>query len=126
MAVDRGILERLRTRGEEVLTQLSAELASNPRFTRAMESAMEKASRGREVLEQAAARALQEINVSTRGDLKRANSRIEALEREVKELRARAAAARKPAGGGGSRTAARGVGKPARRARGKAGRGRTA
>ncbi|HVO10097.1 MAG TPA: hypothetical protein VMX54_05020 [Vicinamibacteria bacterium] len=106
MAVDRGILDRLRTRGEEVLTQLSAELASNPRFTRAMESAMEKASRGREVLEQAAARALHEISVSTRGDLKRANSRIEALEREVAELRARVGAgARRPAGGSGSRRA---------------------
>ncbi|HXY38959.1 MAG TPA: hypothetical protein VEQ10_04770 [Vicinamibacteria bacterium] len=120
MAIDRGILDKLRTRGEEVLTQLSAELTSNPRFMKAMESAMEKASRGREVLEQAAARALHEINVSTRGDLKRANSRIEALEREVAALRARArTASASRAAGPGRPTAAR----PGR-ARAKAGRGR--
>ena len=40
MTIDHGLLGRLRSRGEEVLTQVSAELMSNPRFLKAMEGAM--------------------------------------------------------------------------------------
>ena len=83
MTVDRGLLDRIRSRGEEVLTQLSAELMSNPRLMKALEGAM----RGRERLEQAVAVALQQMNVPTRSELKRASGRIEALERQVADLR---------------------------------------
>ncbi len=96
MTVDRGLLDRIRTRGEEVLTQVSGELMSNPRFMKAMEGAM----RGREKLEEAVGRALKQMNVPTRSELKRAVSRVETLEREVAALKARAksrpAAPRKP------------------------------
>jgi hypothetical protein len=96
MTIDRGILGRIRSRGEEVLTQVSAELASNPRFAKAVEGAM----RGKEKLEQGMGRALKQINVPTRSELKRALARIESLEREVAELKAKArpaAARRRPA-----------------------------
>jgi hypothetical protein len=97
MTMDRGILGRIRARGEEVLSQVSAELASNPRLARAMEGAM----RGKEKLEEGVGRALRQMNVPTRSELKRALSRIETLEREVAELkakaRARPAARRRPA-----------------------------
>lgn len=83
MALDRGLLGRIKTRGGEVLTQLSAELMANPRLAQALEGAW----RGREKLEQAAARALGRMQVATQGELRRAGSRIEALEREVAELR---------------------------------------
>lgn len=83
MTIDRGLLDRIRSRGEEVLTQLSAELMSNPRFMKALEGAM----RGRERLEEAVAGALQQMNVPTRSELKRASARIETLEREMAELR---------------------------------------
>ena len=46
MTVDPGFLNRLRSRGEEVLTQVSAELSSNPRFMQAMAGAL----RGKEKL----------------------------------------------------------------------------
>ena len=96
MTVDRGLLDRLRSRGEEVLTQASAELMSNPRFLKAMEGAM----RGKERLEEAVGQALKQMNVPTRSELKRAISRIETLEREVASLKtkakARPAAVRKP------------------------------
>ncbi len=99
MTIDRGILGRIRERGEEVLTQVSAELSNNPRFAKAMEGAM----RGKEKLEEGVGRALQQINVPTRTDLKRALARIESLEREVADLKAktrrasaRRRAARKP------------------------------
>jgi polyhydroxyalkanoate synthesis regulator phasin len=91
MTVDRGLLGRLRTRGEEVLTQVSAELMSSPRFMKAMEGAM----RGKERLEEAAGQALKQMNVPTRAELKRALARIESLEREVAGLKAKAKA--KPA-----------------------------
>jgi Poly(R)-hydroxyalkanoic acid synthase subunit (PHA_synth_III_E) len=97
MTIDRGILDRIRARGEEVLTQVAAELASNPRFAKAVEGAM----RGKERLEEGVGRALKQMNVPTRSELKRALSRIESLEREVAELRskakARPAAPRRPA-----------------------------
>ena len=97
MTVDRGLLDRLRSRGEEVLTQVSGELMSNPRFLKAMEGAM----RGREKIEEAVGQALKQMNVPTRSELKRAVSRIETLEREVAALKAkgksRPAAPRKPA-----------------------------
>jgi polyhydroxyalkanoate synthesis regulator phasin len=90
MTVDRGLLDRIRSRGEEVLTQVSAELMSSPRFMKAMEGAV----RGREKLEEAVGRALKQMNVPTRSELKRALSRIETLEREVAALKARTKKAR--------------------------------
>ena len=97
MTVDRGLLDRLRSRGEEVLTLVSAELMSSPRFLKAMEGAM----RGREKIEEAVGQALKQMNVPTRSELKRAVSRVETLEREVAALKAKAksrpAAPRKPA-----------------------------
>jgi len=96
MTMEHGLLDRLRSRGEEVLTQVSAELMSNPRFLKAMEGAM----RGKERLEDAVGQALKQMNVPTRTELKRALSRIETLEREVAALKAksRPAAGRKPIG----------------------------
>jgi len=82
---DSGFLSRLRSRGEEVLTQVSAEISSNPRFVRAMAGAM----RGKERLDAAVARVLRQMNVPSRGELERALARIEALEREVEALRAK-------------------------------------
>ena len=88
MTVDRGLLDRIRIRGEEVLTLVSGELMSNPRFMKAMEGAV----RGKEKLEEAVGQALKQMNVPTRTELKRALSRIETLEREVAALKAKAKA----------------------------------
>jgi len=97
MTVDRGLLDRLKARGEEVVTQLSAELMSNPRFVKAIDSAM----RGKEKIEEAAGQALRRMNLPTGGELRRALARIEVLEREVAALKAGRRAtrpgARKPA-----------------------------
>jgi polyhydroxyalkanoate synthesis regulator phasin len=83
MADDPGFLNRLRSRGEEVLTQVSAELSSNPRFMQAMAGAL----KGKEKLEQAVAQVLRQMNVPSRGELKRAIARIDALERELATLK---------------------------------------
>lgn len=101
MTVDGGLLGRLKSRGEEVLTQASAELMSSPRFMKAMEGAL----RGKERLEEAAGRALKQMNVPTRSELKRALARIETLEREVAQLKSKAKA--RPAAKAASRRPAR-------------------
>lgn len=88
MTIDRGLLDRIRARGEEVLTQVSAELTSNPRFAKAVAGAM----RGKEKLEAGVGRVLRQMNVPTRSELKRALSRIESLEREVAALKSKAKA----------------------------------
>ena len=54
MSEDKGLFDRLKERGEELLTQVSAELMQNPHFMKAMEGAM----RGKEKLDEAVARAL--------------------------------------------------------------------
>lgn len=112
MTIDRNLLDRIRSRGEEVLTQLSAELMSSRGFAKAVEGAL----RGREKLEHAAATALKEINVPTRGELNRANSRIEALEREIAQIRSRARAA---AGSAARRRAAEAPAGPKKKAAGR-------
>jgi polyhydroxyalkanoate synthesis regulator phasin len=89
-----GFLNRLRSRGQEMLTQVSAELSQNPRFMQAVSGAM----RGKERLEKAVARVLRQMNVPTRAELKRAVARIEALEKELAALkRGRAASKRRAA-----------------------------
>jgi polyhydroxyalkanoate synthesis regulator phasin len=85
MTNDKNLLDRLRTRGEEFFTQVSAELMQNPRFMRTMEGAM----RGKEKVEDAAARAIKRMNVPTRTEFKKALRRIEALEEELAALKAR-------------------------------------
>ena len=102
MTVDSGFLNRLRSRGEEVLTQVSAELSSNPRFMQAMAGAM----RGKEKLDEAVARVLRQMNVPSRSELKRALARIEALEREVAGAARRRRAPRRPRGRAARRAAA--------------------
>jgi Flp pilus assembly protein TadB len=115
-----GLLSRLRSRGEEMLTQLSAELGQNPRFVNAMAGAM----RGKEKLEQAVARVLREMSVPTRGELTRALARIDALERELASLERRVSVGSRKARPGAPRAkkpaaAPRGAG-PRRAAKGEA------
>lgn len=83
MSDDKGLLDRIKARGEEAFTQVSGQLMSNPAFVKAMEAAF----RGKEKLDTAVGRALKQMNIPTRSEFKKALSRIEALEREVAALR---------------------------------------
>lgn len=94
-------LHRLRARGEEVLTQVSAELSNNPRFMQAMAGAM----RGKQKLDDAVARAVRQMNVPTRSELKRLGARIDALEGEIAALKRKSKAA--PKAGAKGKPAAR-------------------
>jgi len=85
MNEDKGLLDRLKERGEEVFTQLSGELMSNRHFVKAMEGAM----RGKQKLDEAAAKALKTMNVPTRTEFRKAVARIQTLEEELAGLRAR-------------------------------------
>jgi hypothetical protein len=93
MSDDRSIFDRLKERGEEVLTQVSAELMANQHFMKAMEGAV----RGKEFVDQAVGRTLKSMNVPTRSDLKRVLSRLDALESEMAALKKAARAKTKAA-----------------------------
>jgi hypothetical protein len=88
MTRSRSVFERLKERGEEVLTQISNEVVSSPYFARAMEGAM----KGKQKLDQAVGQALKQMNIPTRSEFKRAVSRIEQLEHELAAVKASAAA----------------------------------
>jgi hypothetical protein len=88
------LFQRLKARGEEVLTQISGELMSNPHFIKAVQAAMQ----GKEMLDRAVARTLKNLNIPTRSEFKKAAHRIDVLEKELAELKASMAkpAARAP------------------------------
>ena len=98
MERDDGLLNRLRSRGQEVLTQVSAELSQNRRFMQAVAGAM----RGKQKLEKAVGRALHQMNVPSRSEWNRVVARVESLEKEleaVKRARGRKASGRRRAAG---------------------------
>ena len=113
MSDARSVFDRLKARGEEVFVQVSGELMKNPQFVKAMQAAM----RGKERLDQAASRALKTMNVPTRSEFKRALNRIEALEEEIRGLRAGGAARPRKAAGGGASTGGAARKRPAPRPR---------
>ena len=87
---DESLIGRLKARGEEVFTQVSAQLMQNPQFVKAMQGAL----KGKEKLDEAVGQALKQMNIPMRSELKKAVARIDALEREIGKLRAKAAAAK--------------------------------
>ena len=103
MTIDRDLIDRLRARGEEMFTQVSAELMQNPSFVKAMQGAL----KGKERVEDAVRQALKKANIPSRTEHKRALSRIDALEAEVAELRKKAAAKAAPARKASKKTTAK-------------------
>jgi BMFP domain-containing protein YqiC len=101
---DKNVFERLRERGEEVFTQFSGELMSNPHFTRAVEGAL----RGKEVVESAVGRTVKSMNIPTRSELKKLRARVDTLEAEVAALKRGAAKAKAGARASGAKKAAAG------------------
>ena len=76
------LLETLRSRGSELFGQVSTDLMQSPHFVKALQGAL----RGKAMLDEAAGRALKNMNIPTRTEFKRALARIEALEQELKGL----------------------------------------
>ncbi len=88
-----GVLDQLKARGEELFGRVSSELMANPRFMKAMETAW----KGKARVDEAVGEALKRMNIPTRTEFKRAVKRIDELERQLAELKARAEKpARKP------------------------------
>jgi hypothetical protein len=93
VAESKGLLARLKARGEQVWERISSELMTNPRFVRALQGA----ARGKETFDRGVARALKTMNIPTRSEFKKVVARVEALERELGELKkARAKPRRRP------------------------------
>jgi polyhydroxyalkanoate synthesis regulator phasin len=89
---DKSIFDRLKARGEEVLGQVTNDLMQNEHFMKAMQGALQ----GKQKLDQAVGRAMKTMNVPTRSELKRAVARLEALEREVADLKGKLGARARP------------------------------
>jgi polyhydroxyalkanoate synthesis regulator phasin len=87
----KSIFDEWKARGEEVLSKISSELMSNEHFLKAMQGAM----KGKEKIDQAASRALKQMNIPTRTEFKKAMSRIESLEAEISDLKHKAKAAKR-------------------------------
>ena len=83
MVTAKGVLDRLKERGEEVLAQVSGELMSNPRFLKAVETAY----KGKETVDRAVGQALKSMNLPTRTEFKKAVTRVDALEKQIQELK---------------------------------------
>ncbi|PYQ16215.1 MAG: hypothetical protein DMF80_05830 [Acidobacteria bacterium] len=89
---DESVFERLRARGEAVFSQVSAELMKNPAFVQAMQAAV----KGKERVDEAVGQALKAMNVPTRSEFRRAQTRIDALAQELAALKAERPAAPRP------------------------------
>jgi len=89
------VFEALRAKGEEFFGAVSAELMSNPRFMKAVETAW----KGKAKLDEAVAQALKSANIPTRTEFKSALRRIDALDARVKELETAAAKPTRPRAG---------------------------
>ena len=113
MSDSQGLFDRLKARGEEVWSQLSTELMSNEHFVKAMQGAV----RGKERLNEAVGTALKTMNVPTRTEFKRAVARIDALEKELAAVKARAAARAKVSRPSGAKKASAAKKPAARRSR---------
>jgi polyhydroxyalkanoate synthesis regulator phasin len=83
MPIDRDLIDRLRARGEEVFTQISAELMQNPRFVKAMEGAV----KGKERVEDIVRQVLKKMDIPTRTEFRKALARIDELEDELATLK---------------------------------------
>ena len=92
MTIDKDLIDRLKTRGEEMFTQVSAELMQNPRFMKAMEGAM----KGKERVDDVVRQALKKANIPSRTEFKKAVRRIDELEEELASLKKKVQAASRP------------------------------
>jgi polyhydroxyalkanoate synthesis regulator phasin len=83
------VFETLKAKGEEFFGAVSAELMSNPRFMKALETAW----KGKAKLDETVAQALKTANIPTRTEFKAALRRLDALEARLEQLEAGAAPA---------------------------------
>ena len=90
MTEDETVFDRIKARGSVVFQQITTELMSNEHFVKAVQGA----ARGKETLDKAVGRAMKTLNVPTRGEFLKMQSRLSQLEEEIASLRAQ----KKPSG----------------------------
>ncbi len=83
MKSEGGVLGMIKARGEQLVTQVSNELMSNPQFMKVVQSGL----RGKERLDEAVAATLKTMNVPTRSEYKKTVARVQALESQLAALR---------------------------------------
>jgi polyhydroxyalkanoate synthesis regulator phasin len=117
MPIDKDLIDRLRARGEEVFTQVSAELMQNPRFVKAMEGA----TKGKERVEGIVRQVLKKTEIPTRTEFRRALARIDELEDELASLKKKVASPSKARTTRGKKTTRKKASSPRNAARKKTG-----
>ena len=85
------LFSQLRSRGEEVLTEVSNNLMANPAFI----EVLKKGVAAKEEIDKRVAEALKTMNLATRKDVSRLEHRVVALEAELSELKAKKSAVRR-------------------------------
>jgi len=85
------LFSQLRSRGEEVLTEVSNNLMANPAFI----EVLKKGVAAKEEIDKRVAEALKTMNLATRKDVSRLEHRVAALEAELSELKAKKSAVRR-------------------------------
>lgn len=82
------LFDQLKSRGEAFLTDVSNNLMSNPAFI----EMLKKGLAAKETLDREISETMKKMNVATRKDLRKLEERLAALEAELAEARAKAAA----------------------------------
>ena len=83
---EKGVFDKLKGKGEEVFTQISNEVISNPLFIKAFEKALKAKKR----LDRTATTAMGAMNLPTTKDIHHINKRLDAIESKLDELLAAA------------------------------------
>ena len=81
---DKTVLGKLKNKGEEVFSQISGELVSNPLFMKAMQRAM----RAKKTFDKTATSAMSAMNLPTVHDIEKIVKRLEAIEARLDEIQA--------------------------------------
>ena len=82
------IFDQIKSRGEAFITEVSNNLMANPAFI----EMLKKGVAAKEAVDRQVGETLKNMNVATRKDIRKLEDRIAALEAELAEARAKAAA----------------------------------
>lgn len=79
---DKSVFDKIKGKGEEVVSQISSELVSNPLFMKAVEGAMD----AKKKLDKTATTAMSAMNFPTTKDIHKLNKRLDAIESKMDEI----------------------------------------
>lgn len=79
---EKSVFNKLKGKGEEMFSQVSSELVSNPLFMKAMERAL----KAKKTLDRTATTAMTAMNFPTTRDIEKINRRLDAIESKLDDV----------------------------------------